>query len=294
MKISGKILAVLIIALTQQGIAAENVSPVKNETDLNQEAKISVLNQSSATENQNVTESKYRAWQELCKAKNSQSADMRSEAYANAIKYINQALYTAEENAGTYLLASRIYRGKGGVSYAKDYFTRAAGIYLEDAIQNPESIQANLNAAIVLYAGDVRYWDSYEQSKENAWKYAEKVLELCKKETNEKKLTDRDKVFFEEAIALAFLIKENVKDSNIHFSKAQKIINNTKAGTYSSLIKIYNIKGQDAIVENAEYKPYMLFKEYPQQGKWFWPISKQLDIDKEFLMNCLTGFYLEE
>ena len=121
------------------------------------------------------------------------------------------------------LLASRIYRHKGGISFAKTNFSKAAAIYLERAMQQPESIQANLHAAIILYAGDVRYWDSYNDSRKNAVAYADKVIFLCKKEKSEKQIADTNVIFLEEAAALAFLIKENVPASNAHFVKAEKL-----------------------------------------------------------------------
>ena len=246
-----------------------------------------------AEEGKSVQKNESLAWQQFCLAKNSGAADEQSEAYAKAIKYISDATAIASAPPSTFLLGSRIYRHKGGISFAKNYFTRAAAVYLDEAMQKPESIQANLNAAIILYAGDVRYWESAEQSKKNAWDYADKVLTLCKKVKAEKKLEAVEEIFLEEAEALAFLVKENMSESNEHFAKAEKFWNSETVKINSALIQINKIANLDASKKTVVYKPYELFKQFPQQGKWYWDVAKRADAGKEFLLNCLTGFYFE-
>ena len=289
------LICVLLLFAAQKGTAAESVLPEPVETGKNDDVLIEQQDMSAALPNaedelkMGMNESK--AWQQFCLAKNSETADVRSEAYANAIKSISEACAINPGRPEALLLASRIYRSMGGLSYAKKYFSKAAALYLNEAIQNPDSVQASLNAAIILYAGDVQYWDSYEESKKNAWGYADRVLDLCKKEKSKKKTEVSNDIFLEEAMALAYLIKENVADCNGHFAKAEKLWNKETVKTISELIRIVEPEEHDASEEGDLYQPYVLFKEYPQQGRWLWPVTKQTEASKEFLLNCLTGFY---
>lgn len=298
MKIAKQFLiCVLLLFAAQNGLAAKPVLSDTNETGPNETDLTEKSGQTAELQDaeavQKINANIYQAWQQFCLAKNSEAADVRSEAYANAIKYISEAYAMNAERPDTMLSASRIYRSMGGLSYAKNYFSQAAAIYLDEAMQKPESIQANLNAAIILYAGDVRYWASYEESKKNAWGYADKVLELCKKKKSEKK-TDAEDRLLEEATAVAFLIKENVAGSNTHFAKAEKLWNKENVKMNPELIKIIEPEEHISSEFNDVYQPYALFKEYPQQGKWFWPVTKQTEASKEFLLNCLTGFYVDD
>lgn len=253
------------------------------------------------------------AWQEYCAAKNSMNAGTRSNLYEKAIYDINEAIVNGGDRPEILLLASRIFRGKGGVSYAKNYFSKASAIYLEDVFRYPESIESNLNAAILLYAGDVRYWDSYNDSRKKAEAYADKVFELYKSEIIKKFRNRREKKFqdksrekmLEEAVALSFLVKEDFVAAEKHFAKAEKLceseninttgassVNNKFGNSNYSFVKI--VLGQEARAEEEgkTYLPYALFKKYTKQGKWYWPVTKKTEANKEFLLNCLTGFYL--
>lgn len=286
------IFCVLLLFTAQNGISAEPAQISSNENKSTETAQIENTGEVKPNKDveveRNIESKKYLAWQQFCLAKNSEAADVRSGAYANAIKYINEAYDMDTERPDTLLLASRIYRSMGGLSYAKSYFSKAAAIYLNKVLQNPESIQANLNAAIILYAGDVRYWDSYEQSKKNAWSYADKVLEVCK---NEKKIDEKEQIFLEEARALVFLIKENIAGSNVHFAKAEKLYAGEINQNNAVRIKIIEAEECATSDNNALYQPYALFKEYLLLGKWYWPVTTQTEASKEFLLNCLTGFY---
>ena len=291
---AAKYLALCAVLLfnAHHGLAADVPASETGAMELT-EKKILSAAMPLAEEEKRVQINESLAWQQFCLAKNSGAADEQSEAYAKAIKYISDATAIASAPPSTFLLGSRIYRHKGGISFAKNYFTRAAAVYLDEAMQKPESIQANLNAAIILYAGDVRYWESAEQSKKNAWNYADKVLTLCQKVKAEKKLESAEEIFFEEAAALAFMVKENLNESNAHFAKAEKLWNSETTKKNSVLIRINKSANLDALEKTVVYKPYELFKQFPQQGKWYWDVTNQADAGKEFLLNCLTGFYFE-
>ncbi len=283
----------LLLLPVQNGFTEE---PVLTELDGNDHsAQINQpASQQQVEEEQKIGLLEQQAWQQFCLAKISSGEDTQSEAYANAIKYISDAAAVMYAPPSTFLLGSRIYRHKGGISFAKNYFSRAAAGYLDEAMQQPESIQANLNAAIILYAGDVRYWESYEESKKNAWNYADKVLALCKKAKSEKNPGITEELFLEEAAALAFLVKENIAQSSAHFAKAEKLWGEETVKTNSALIKFFRPDNLNASAEAGSYKPYELFKAFPEQGKWYWRVASQPEAGKEFLLTCLTGFVLEQ
>ncbi len=251
------------------------------------------------------------AWHQYCEAKNAVNAGVRSVAYANAIQSINAAIAQGGEMPETYLLASRIYRGKGGVSYAKNYYAKASAIYLDDVLRYPESIESNLTAAIILYAGDVRYWDTYSDSKKKAEAYADIVLELFKNEKvklfkNRRDKNSRDKnreKYLEEVAALAYLVKEDFAAAKKRFARAEKLYRKANKAEEKSVSNSYRnnnygfakiVVGGDTGFVNEEDSCllYALYKIFIKQGQWYWHVSKQTEANKEFLLNCLTGFYL--
>ena len=77
--------------------------------------------------------------------------------YTEAIKNINLALAIIPDSAEYSLLAAQIYRHRGGLSYAKNYFTQACSLYEKQLKDYPDSITLNLQYAIACYAGDARY-----------------------------------------------------------------------------------------------------------------------------------------
>ncbi len=285
------LLSALLLFSVQNGLAAEDALTEAKGTGL-ADAAAQANSFLPVTEVQRIKFDENEAWEKLCLAKNSKEAEVKSKAYAEAIQYISAATTVPAAPPEAFLLASRIYRHKGGLSYAKNCFMRAVAVYLDEAMQKPESVEANLKAAIVLYAGDVRYWDTYNQSRKKARDYADMVLDLCKKEKSEKNISAGREIFLEEAVALAYLVKDNARECNDNFMKAEKLWNKTGVKTDSVLINIVVSNDSRLSVVDSSYLPYNLFKEYPQEGKWFWPVNHKTDAAQEFLLNCLTGFYL--
>ena len=97
-----------------------------------------------------------------------------NESYAQAIRYISQAVTLDSDSADYALLASRIYRGKGAGSYAQKYFEQAVNLYRAEVAKNPDGIGANLDLAVALFAGDIPNVDEAED-------LSKKVVKLCKK-----------------------------------------------------------------------------------------------------------------
>ena len=314
-KIGVPVLFALLVAQNALavGFAGQETKNVKSFSDSQISKK--VMQDAAVNQGGDVRQKENEAWQQYCEAKNAVNAGARSVSYANAIQSINDAIAKGEEMPATYLLASRIYRGKGGVSYAKNYFAKASAIYLDDVLRYPESIESNLTAAIILYAGDVRYWDTYSDSKKKAEAYADEVLELYKNEKlkifkNRRDKNSRDKnreKYLEEVAALAYLVKEDFAAAEKRFVRAEKLSksenknaneaetnfeNNRYANNAYCFINIVVGSNTSVIGGIESYLPYALFKKYTKQGKWYWPVTKQTEVNKEFLLNCLTGFYL--
>lgn len=311
-KIGFPVLLALLVAKNASAVSATGQEAQNIHSFENSQKTTTVMQLVSANLGEAVRQKENEAWHQYCEAKNAANAGVRSVAYANAIQSITGAIAQGEERPETYLLASRIYRGKGGVSYAKSYFAKASAIYLDDVLRYPESIESNLAAAIILYAGDVRYWDTYNDSKKKAEVYADVVLELFKREKAKMFKNRRDKSLqnksreklLEETAALAYLVKENFAAAEKRFARAERLnknqnateekyVNNRYANHDYCFVNI--VLNGDASIVKAEdsYLPYILYKEYTKQGKWYWPVTKQTEANKEFLLNCLTGFYLE-
>lgn len=105
--------------------------------------------------------------------------------FTEAIKNINIAAGIAPENAEYQLLASQIYRYRGGLSYAKNYFSRACELYETQLKEYPDSITLNLQYAIACYAGDARYYPDYDDYKSRAYLHARQTLKLLEENKNQ-------------------------------------------------------------------------------------------------------------
>ena len=105
--------------------------------------------------------------------------------YTEAIKNINLALAIIPDSAEYRLLAAQIYRHRGGLSYAKNYFNHACSLYEKQLKDYPDSITLNLQYAIACYAGDARYYPDYEDYKSRACLYAMQTLKLLERNKNQ-------------------------------------------------------------------------------------------------------------
>ena len=195
-----------------------------------------------------------QAYAAYCTAKPMTALGAGSEPYAEAISAIAQATTLEPENVDYLLLASQIYRGKGGISYAKEYFSRAESILQEQLLAQPDSIDANLEYAILCYAGDVRYWPDYDSYREKAKKHAEHVIALYKRADQKSQKSGSNQI----PLALAFLIKGD----NASCEKLLAAMDHPTAGFY-----------------------YELYEETVKKNEWFWPAK---DAGKEFLLYYMT------
>lgn len=131
-----------------------------------------------------------------------------NEFYAQAIRYISQAVTLDSDSADYALLASRIYRGKGAGSYAQKYFEQAVNLYREEVSKNPDGIGANLDLSIALFAGDIPNVDEAED-------LSKKVIKLCKKSRLNAQTT--------KAYSIALIVNGKIKESRKILDKAVKI-----------------------------------------------------------------------
>ena len=195
------------------------------------------------------------AWQGYYEARKALAELQRGEAYAKAIAGISLAATLEPENVDILLLASQIYRGKGGISYAKDYFAKAEKILLARIEDNPEDIGALLDYAIICRAGDARYWPNAKEYQGKAEKAADQVIKLCRRTGGSQEM---GRVM--RAAAVAYLVKGDTK-------RADRILK--KVSTRDATNKFY----------------YGLYESTVKKGEWLWPTKA---VANEFLLYCLA------
>lgn len=177
--------------------------------------------------------------------------------YTEAIKNINLALAIIPESAEYRLLASQIYRHRGGLSYAKNYFAQACTLYEKQLEDYPDSVTLNLQYAIACYAGDARYYPDYEDYKSRAVLYAGKTLKLLEQNKNQYSQAD---TWLPRLLAYVLL------------------------QDYDAAAR--TVKRINSIC--AKYSPaYALAEEYERlaaDGRWLWRVSSMEDAEKDFLL----------
>lgn len=177
--------------------------------------------------------------------------------YTEAIKNINLALAIIPESAEYRLLAAQIYRHRGGLSYAKNYFAQACTLYEKQLKDYPDSVTLNLQYAIACYAGDARYYPDYEGYKSRAVLYAKQTLKLL--EQNKNKYNEA------EALLPRLLAYVLLQDYDAAARTVKRI--NSICGKYSPA--------------------YTLAEEYERlaaDGQWLWRVSSKEEAEKDFLL----------
>ncbi len=202
-----------------------------------------------------------------------------SKMYAKAISDISKACALEPLNADYLLLGSQIWRGKGGISYAKSYFAKAENLLKQKLDLSPNDIPANLDYAIICYAGDVRFWNNYSKYKKQAEKYAEKVITLCKDE-----LKKEDNSNFVRVMAMANLVLDKQDECQELFGKAKQMDSEDKG---FSLWKFLGFEEETVERESINIFYADLFENTVAKKQWLWKVDSK-NIDKEFLLYYMT------
>lgn len=200
----------------------------------------------------------FKAQNAYWQAKRAADERTKSAYYAEAIAAVAKATALEPENADYCLLASQIYRGKGGIPYAKKYFTQAESILKQRLAQKPKDIFANLDYAVLCYAGDVRFWQEYADYQKQAQQYARTVLLL----TDNKELTGGEL----QARAMAYLLLGERGQCHRLLQEA--------AAKYG---------GAEALPAQR----LRLYESTVLQGKWLWQVSEKYAAS-EFLLDYMT------
>ncbi len=196
-----------------------------------------------------------RAYVAYSDGKRASQANVRNEKYAEAINAISRAAILQPDNTDVLLLASQIYRSKGGIAYAKEYFARAESILIAQIAASPKDIGAYLDYAIACYAGDVRFKDNYDAYWKIAYQYADEVIRLVEQSGGGNAAQMR-------TMAFAYLIKGDTK-------RCGELL--VQAAQSDAASKFYS----------------ELFFKTVAQGQWLWPVSAE-GAEKEFLLYVLT------
>ncbi len=202
-----------------------------------------------------------------------------SKMYAKAISDISKACAMEPLNADYLLLGSQIWRGKGGISYAKSYFTKAENLLKQKLELVPNDISTNLDYAIACYAGDVRFWNNYSKYQKQAEKHAEKVIALSKAE-----LKKEDNSNLVRVMAMANLIIGKKDECQKLLSEAKKMDTENKV---FSLLKFFGFEEEKIEHKTANVFYSDLFENTVAKGQWLW-LADAKNVDKEFLLYYLT------
>lgn len=205
----------------------------------------------------------------------------RSQLYAAAIKAIAKNISSSSADGESFLLASQIYRTKGGLSYAKNYLKKADEIFYAKVMRKPQKIVANLDYALFCYAANID--NNHEQNKK-AQLYAEKTLKLI--ETNNSLINEEQDNNYLRYKALANLVKGDIKNCEKFLAEAADVDkrNQNSFGVNESVSSNYSFKKR-YLTDNIFYDS--LFKDTVLQQKWIWPVAAK-NVDKEFLLYYLT------
>lgn len=202
-----------------------------------------------------------------------------SEMYAKSISNISKATALEQNNSDYWLLGSQIWRGKGGISYAKRYFSNAEELMLQRLEANHNDVVANLDYAIACYAGDVRFWSNYSTYKTKAEKHAKKVIHLC-----EDKLKKEENSNLVRVMAIANLILDKEDKCQELLAKAKQMDSEDKG---FSLWRFLGFEEETIERKTANIFYADLFENTVAKKQWLWAVDSK-NVDKEFLLYYMT------
>lgn len=189
-------------------------------------------------------------------------------AFNEAIKAINLATIKEADNPLYWFLDAQIYRSRGGIGYAKNYFAKACGLYEERLKKYPESISFNLQYAVACYAGDAQFYADYGNYKSRAVKYAKKALQLIH-ETETKS----------EFAWLLELVEDDLVEQKF---LAYIILQDDKK--IATLVKEIKSKYNKT---DLQYNMAIDYENLVANGQWHWKVNSRDGAEKAFLMYYL-------
>lgn len=192
-------------------------------------------------------------------ARKTTDKQLANSKYTEAIKNINLAITVAPDIAEYQLLASQIYRYRGGLSYARGYFAKACELYERQLKEYPESVTLSLQYAIACYAGDARYYPDYNEYKIRSYLFANQTLKLLE----QGKYQENQALFPE---LLANIILQN-------YAQADKLAK-----------RIKYVCAKDSL----EYASAEQYEQLAANGQWLWRVSSKENAEKDFLLYSVS------
>ena len=178
----------------------------------------------------------------------------RTEKLNASVDFINSYLVDNPDSVKGLVLASEIYRARGGRSYAVKYNERAK-FTLKKYIIESNDIHSMLDYAILCSAGDDRYADSSAENKDFAQKQAKIIIQLCQMRLNDN-VDENTKQNLRETLGIAYLILGDKKQCHEY-------------------LKMSSSPTLD------------VFEHTVLTGTWLWPLNNVENVDKEFLLYYL-------
>lgn len=183
-----------------------------------------------------------------------------NEEYAIAIDRISKVVTIDRDNADAWLLGAQIYCARGGLSYAKNYFSHAIAAYEKRLIENINNPKVKLKYAIACYASDARYLSNYNDYTLSAYIAASESLKLIAVEEEKNVLPSYD---LDKLVAHIILHDDKVEDC------------------LQVLKKRHDKKSLEYKLASDVYEGMV------KQGKWFWTVNSRESAEKEFLLYYL-------
>lgn len=194
----------------------------------------------------------------------------RTAAFEAAIQAINKATEQEADNPSYWLMKAQIYRSRGGVGLAKNYFAKACAGY-EKILQNDsEVISNNLQYAIACYAGDAQFYPDYNNYKAKAGKCAKTALRAI----------DEIECAPENKQAIEIVGAELAEQKFL----AYIILHDEK--------KLARLKVQikDKYVATPLAEMLADYEDLVLNGKWYWKVSDKDAAEKAFLLYYLRNW----
>lgn len=279
MKMKKKILPVVLFSIILQSNVVNAESLAKE--NVHEDADTNSVEQKAALDEIKASQFFIEACTAYELARMETDAGKRSQFYADAVKSIAYIIATDAENGEAFLLASQIYRAKGGLPYAEKYLKRADNVFYNAVQANPQNIAANLDYAVFCYATSLTANSNQEKK---AQIYAEKTIKLIEEEKQlQSEMKSKNNLRYE---ALAYLVKGDIRACEKLLSDAADY--DKRSREHSDIgEENYSSSTYDRNHTTANIFYYLLFKDTVLQQKWIWPVAVK-NVDREFLLYYLT------